>query len=93
VEIWTGFTPLRGKEFLTLPPVRWSWKVTTQSNNFEWQADDCGLGIRYEYDTDALPTAFINMVKSLILRCLERIFYTPMRKTLPNRCASALNNP
>ncbi|KAJ6039622.1 hypothetical protein N7499_004207 [Penicillium canescens] len=40
---------------------------------FEWQVDDRGLSIRYEYDTDALPTTFINVVRSLVLRCLEHM--------------------
>ncbi|KAJ6156141.1 hypothetical protein N7497_005026 [Penicillium chrysogenum] len=60
--------PLKG-----VKPVQISTEGSKFSCLFEWQADDCGLGIRYEYDTDALPTAFINMVKSLILRCLERM--------------------
>lgn len=54
-------------------PVQISAEGSKFSCLFEWQANDCGLGIRYEYDTDALPTTFINVVKSLVLCCLERM--------------------
>ncbi|CAG7962568.1 unnamed protein product [Penicillium salamii] len=54
-------------------PVQISAQGSKFSCLFEWQADDYGLGIRYEYDTDALPITFINMVQSLVLRCLDRM--------------------
>jgi hypothetical protein len=54
-------------------PVQISAQGSKFSCLFEWQIDDSSLGIRYEYDTDALPQAFTNVIRSLVLRCLERM--------------------
>ncbi|KAI3145091.1 hypothetical protein CBS147326_41 [Penicillium roqueforti] len=67
-----------GKDNNNLYSIAWSLSTTnghmvTSKIPFLSRGPMIALRIRYEYDTDALPTTIIDVVKSLVLRCLERM--------------------